>query len=205
MRGVACILSAGISADQLNAFLQRHQQLFALGFDEATAEAIARAVGETGAMQERRDAVLRAMAAGADRCVDVAEFERELERLRAEGAALQAERERLRRLVKALTTRVHTLAQLEVAAQRRRAAIDAEAAATSSELGALRAFRALVQRKPGAVEIFCADLERLDRWLRSGGRPDDAQTAQLMTTWVQTLCTYLSELVAETRATQPAR
>ncbi len=203
VQGVASFVRAGISADQVDAILQHHDRLIELGLDEAIAETIAEALSDDRVTADQRGAVLREMAAIAGERLDRDGLERERQALQNDVTALTAERARLSRVGKGLKTLVRRRDQEVQAAQQRKLVIDAEAATATAELGALRAFRALVQRKPGAVETFCVDLERLVRWLRSGGRPDPAQTTQLMTTWLQTLATYLSELVAEARVTQP--
>jgi len=126
IQAVTAILEAGISTDQVTAFLTRHQRLGELGFDEETAVAIAEALTQAGVTGERRDAVLHEMVASAGIQADCVALENRREQLQQSVAALERAQIRLRRTTKALMTRIRNLQRDEQTAQQRKDPREAE-------------------------------------------------------------------------------
>ena len=172
MQGVAGILGAGIPPAQIGEFVARHRRLEALGFQE-TAEALAAALAEAGAVSGQRDAVVRSLVERANTVVDREQLSDSVQRLRAQVAALETQTAQLERTVAALEQRRDTLRQDLVATQTTLAQVEAERVVKAGDLGVLAALKALLLTKTSATDAFFDELRRLDRWRTIGGTPTD--------------------------------
>ena len=159
--GVVAELMAGeIPVDEVRAFLARHRRLVELGFDDATAEALAETLARAGASGERRDAVVNELVLIADERVD-------RDRLEAERGQLEADVKRLGPARERLTAEVTALRQ-------QRDELQAEWSAKRSQLELLRAWKVIVLRTPASSAALSRCLRRLLEWLQAGQRADDA-------------------------------
>ncbi len=175
IQAVALVLRNGIPLDQVQRVLARHQRLVELGFGEDTAEAVAEALLAAGATGDRRDEVLRVLAANATRTVDRAALETACQQL-------TAERDELRQRIKPTKTRLANLqAHLE---------------AYVADLAALRGLRAVLLGKPAEIGPFLADVERLQQWRRQG-RVRDPQYAAVANDLRVKVVKFFQQLVAQ--------
>jgi len=172
---VALVLRNGIPLDQVQRFLARHQRLVELGFGEDTAEAVAEAVLAAGATGDRRDEVLRVLAADATRTADRVALETACQELRTEVARLTADRDELE-------TRLATL--------------QAHVKSYAADLAALRGLRAILLGKPAHIGPFLADVERLQQWRREG-RVRDPQYAAVANDLRVKVVEFFQQLLAE--------
>jgi hypothetical protein len=197
------LLGAGIGAEEVAAFLARHQRLAALGFDADTTEALAAALARTGATGERREAVLEALVNVAHRDVACEELEVEYRALEADIATLETDRTRLRHGRTRLRKQVRTLEQQAAAAHERLAALDGQSATLTRDLEVVRGFRAalLLQSDP-AVDAFFADLERLGALRRAGRAPEDRDRAALTWQLSRQIVAFLGQLAQAAAANQ---
>jgi hypothetical protein len=172
MQGVALLIEAGISTAEIEECIGRHQRLDALGF-AATAEALATALTEAGAVGEQRDAVIRHVVEDAVTVVDREHLEAHASRLRAHVADLDAQRAQLETTVAALEQCGESLRRDIASAQVALAQVEAERAVKAGDLDVLGAFKAFLFQKTTSTDAFFAELRKLDRWQTIGGTPDD--------------------------------
>ena len=173
MQGVAGIIAAGIPVAQVEEFLTRQQRLEALGF-ASTAEALATALSEAGAVGEQRDAVIQHVVEAAAAVADREQLDAHANRLRADVADLAAQRARLETTIVALEQHRDTVRRDIAAAQVALAQVEAERAMQAGDLEVLAAFKAFLFQKTISTDAFFAELRKLDRWQTIGGTPDDA-------------------------------
>jgi hypothetical protein len=173
MQGVALLIEAGISTAEIEECIARHQRLEALGF-AATAEALATALTEAGAVGEQRDAVIRHVVEDAVMVVDREHLEAQASRLRADVADLDAQREQLKTTVAALEQCRKSLRRDIAAAQVALAQVEAERAVKAGDLDVLAAFKTFLLQKTVSADAFFTELRTLDRWRTLGGTLDDA-------------------------------
>lgn len=197
VNAVAVVLETGITLEDVQGFLERHRQLEALGFDEATAIAVVEALTRAGAVGDRRDAVLDAVIAIAGQHADV--------------RALDAQRQALEAAIAEVTTRAReeaerlddlrteaTILQEEVA-QRSEAKtrIDEECERQAGGLAVVRALQAFLLGKTAEAEALWADLEALFRWRRNGGRVDGSVGALFTDGVKQKMLTFFQQLIRD--------
>ena len=120
------MLEAGIMLEEVPTFLEHHRQLEAIGFDEATAIAVADALTRAGAVGDRRDAVLEAMIASAAQQVDVQALEAQRQALEGELAELSIRAREDTARVEGLQTEVNILKQEVTQRQPAKAHLDQE-------------------------------------------------------------------------------
>jgi hypothetical protein len=192
MQGVADILRAGIPASQIGAFVARHRQLEALGFQE-TAEVLTAVLTEAGAVGDRRDAVIQHLVEHATGDADREQAAADAESLQVEVAALEARQTQLERTVAALEQRRDALRQDIVATQETLAQVEAERAVKAGDLDVLAGLKALLLTKTTATDAFFEELRKLDRWRTRGGAPDDVIGAG----YVKNLCAKLLALLQD--------
>jgi hypothetical protein len=203
VEALGALLAAGISAEDVAAFLTRHQRLVALGFDADAVEALAAALDKTGTTGSRRTAVVEALVDLAGQDADCGELETERRALETDIATLEADRTRLRHSRTRLQTQIRTLERQVAAAQARHTALVAETAALAQDLAVVRGFRAaLLLRRDSAVDTFFADLERLHALRRAGRPPEDRDLAALRPQLAQQIGTMLGELARAIHAAQ---
>ncbi len=179
IQNVRKILLADIDGQQIEVFLDHHQQLIEWGFDAGTGVAIVKALAEGGATGERRDLVIRALVGTASAQVDLEALAERRRDLEAEVIKLEAERNELKRRVKPLKTRVANLQAAAVAAVREQERLDAECRARETELSSLRGLRAVLLGKTAEVGPFLNDVERLLQLRRHGRVPDGEYAARV--------------------------
>ena len=202
MQGVADILRAGISAAQIGEFIARHQRLEALGV-LATAEALATALTEAGAVGEQRDAIIRHLVEDATAVIDREHLEAHASRLRADVADLEAQRAQLENTIAVLEERRERLRQDIAATRAALAQVDAERALKAGDLDVLAAFKALLFQKTVASDAFFAELRKLDRWRTIGGAPDDVVGAGYVTDLRAKLVAFLLEMFRQAGRPKP--
>jgi hypothetical protein len=202
MQGAAAIMRAGIPASQVDEFVGRHQRLEALGF-LTTAEALAAALIEAGAVEDRRDAVLRHLVESATVRVDREQLDEHVDSLRAQVAALEAQTAQLEGTVAALEQRRERLRQDIAAAQVALAQVDAERAVQAGALDVVAAFKALLLQKTVAGDAFFAELRKLDGWRAIGGAPDDVVGRRYVTDLRAKLVALLLEMFRQAGSPQP--
>jgi hypothetical protein len=196
MKAVADLVREGVTVDEIGEFIAHHRRLEALGFNE-TAEALATALSETGAVGDQRDAVIRHLVEQAKLVVDRDEIEAAARKLEAEVALLEARKAELERTVGALAQRREVLRQEIVAAQRGLAEVEAERAVKAGDLDVLAALRASLLRKAATVEPLFEELRKLDRWRKMGGAPDDLVGAGYVKNLREKLLNLIAELIQE--------
>ena len=172
MQGVAGIIAAGIPMLEIEEFIARHQRLEALGF-AATAEALASALSEAGAVGEQWEAVIRHLVEHAAAVVDREQLEAHASRLRADVANLEAQRGQLETTIAALEQHRDRVRQDIATAQSALAGVEAERVVKAGDLEVLAAFKAFLFQRTAATDAFFAQLRTLDRWQTIGGTPDD--------------------------------
>jgi hypothetical protein len=191
VEALAALMDAGIGAEAVATFLARHQRLAALGFDEATAEAIATALVEAGATDGRREAIIRAVVEQAGLAVDRVALDATLAARQAELAALERERGHLRDAVRRQRTQLRQILAQEAAAQTRLAQCQAEGDAR--RLGsAVVPF--LTQRTPEAV-AFWSGLQEYWRARQAGRSPEAPELAHQAATLLGTFCAWVATLL----------
>jgi len=109
IQGVALLIKAGIEAPDVAKFLQRHQRLSELGFEEEEAEAVAEALVRAGAVGRQRTRVLNRLVAQAGKVIYAAELERERMRLEHTLTLLRAQQAQLEASVQQLRSQLDTL------------------------------------------------------------------------------------------------
>ncbi len=172
MQAVADLLREGVAVSQIGEFMVRHRRLEALGFND-TAEALAAALPEAGAVGDKRDAVIRHLVEGAKAKADGEAIEVASRSLQDEVATLEANKAQLERTIHALEQGLEGLRQQVDVAQETLAQVEAERAVKAADLEVLAALRALMLGKTAGIEAAFEDLRRLDRWRKMGGAPDD--------------------------------
>jgi hypothetical protein len=172
MQSVADIMQAGIPASQIGAFVARHRRLEAVGFHE-TAEVLAAALSEAGAVGDQRGAVIQSLVEHATADVDREQTEAAAIELQAHVAGLETRQTQLERTIAALEQRRETLRQDIAATQETVAQVEAERAVKAGELDVLAGLKALLLTKTAKTDAFFEELRKLDRWRTIGGAPDD--------------------------------
>ncbi|MEO7863477.1 MAG: hypothetical protein ABIU05_24175 [Nitrospirales bacterium] len=109
IQGVAFLIKAGIEATEVAKFLQRHQRLSQLGFEEAEAEAVADALVRAGAVGRQRTRVLNRLVALAGKVIHAAELKLERMRLEHTVTLLRAEQAQLEASIEQLKNQRDTL------------------------------------------------------------------------------------------------
>jgi hypothetical protein len=196
MNAVADVMREEVTADEIGQFIAHHRRLEALGFNE-TAETLAVALSEAGAVGDQRHAVLRHLVEEAKAVVDREEIEAASRRLRADVAKLEATKAQLERTLAACEQRREALLNEIYAAQGQLAEVEAERFVKAGDLAVLGALRAFLLRKAVAAEPFFEDLRRLDRWRKMGGAPDDVVGAAYVKQLAEKLYTFLQQLIQE--------
>ncbi len=190
VEALAALLSAGLDVEEVPTVLARHQQLAALGFDEALAEGMAAALAEAGATGDRRDTVLRELVAQAGQAVDRAELEAAVADLEDELAALEADRDRLRRAGQGLRTRLKRLTDQEAAAQAR---VTTRRAEDNIRRVGSQVVAFLTRRTPEAA-AFWSGLEQYLRARQTGRRPEAPELVGLAATLLSQVCVWFGAL-----------
>jgi predicted RNase H-like nuclease (RuvC/YqgF family) len=191
-----------VALAEIGPFMERHRRLEALGFDEATAEAVAAAVTAAGAVGERRAAALGHIADAATATVDREELEETRQALQEEVATLEARTAQLERVVQALTEqRERFESEMDTAGQRLADTV-AESAAKVGDLHVLQALRRVLLGKTADVEAFFQDLRNLDQWRRLGGSPDDRMGKPHVKGLQSKLIAFIQNLVKEPDGTR---
>jgi hypothetical protein len=190
VEALAALLAADIGVEEVATFIARHQRLAALGFNEAIAEAVATALAESGAIDDRRDAVLRALVALAGQAVDRTDLEAAVSDLKDEIATLEAQRDRLRRSVQGLRTRLGGLQEQARTVQAHLAElrVEGDGRTLASKLAAF-----LTQRTPEGA-AFVTGLNQFILARQAGRPPDAPEVARLAGTLVGQLCALFQEL-----------
>lgn len=202
MEAVATLMQDDVALAEVGPFIERHRRLQALGFDETTAEAVAVAVIEAGAVEQRRGAVLARIADVATATVDREALETARHTLQEEVAALEAQTAQCERVVQALTEQRESLESEMEAAGQGMADIEAARAAKIGDLHVLQALRRVLLGKTTDVEAFFQDLRNLDEWRRLGGSPDDWVGKPHVTGLRSKLFAFIQKLVKESEATR---
>jgi hypothetical protein len=197
MRSVADIMRAGIPASKIETFIASHQRLETLGF-QATAETLATALTEAGAVGDQREAVLRHLVEPATAIVNRDHLEEQASRLREELAGLEGTTAQLECTVAALEQRREALRRDIAAAQAAFAQLEAERAVKAGEFDVLRAFKALLLQNTVVSDAFFAELRKLDRWRTLGGAPDDVVGAGYVADLRAKLLALLQVLLRQT-------
>ncbi len=197
MQGVGRVLERGITLADMQGFLERHDQLEAHGFDEATALAVVDALTRAGAVGDRRDAVLDALIALAAQQVEVQTLEAQRHALEAEVAELSAQtREEAARL-EGLRTEVNTLQQEEAQRREAKARLDEECERQAGGLAVVRALQAFMLGKTAEAEALWTALEALSLWRQKGGRLDGSVGALFTDGVKQKMLAFFQQLIRD--------
>jgi hypothetical protein len=197
IRGVAVVLEAGITLEDVPTFLERHSQLEAIGFDEATAIAVIDALSRAGAVGNRRDAVLEAMVVGAGKQVDVQDLETQRQALEGELAELSAQAREDTERLEALQTEVAALEQEVSQLQAVKAQLEQESERQAGGLAVVEALQAFLLGKTAEAEALWTTLEGLFVWRRKGGRVDDSMGALFTNGVKQKMLTFFQQLIRD--------
>jgi hypothetical protein len=174
MRAVATILETGTDLEGVGEFLARHRHLEAVGFDAATAGAVAEALTRSGATGERRDAVLETLVEIAGQQIDRASLEEERQRLDASVNALIADAQRWKTKIQDFRDQEARLKGGVARLNETRVRFQAESDTAAGDLAVAAALRAFLMGRPADTEPLWTSLEALLDWRRRGGRLDDA-------------------------------
>jgi hypothetical protein len=185
------VLEAGIMLEEVPTFLEHHRQLEAIGFDEATAIAVADALTRAGAVGDRRDAVLEAMIASAAQQVDVQALE--AQRLAELSIRAREDTDRL----EALQTEVAALEQEVSQLQAVKAQLEQESERQAGGLAVVEALQAFLLGKTAQAEALWTTLEGLLVWRRKGGRVDDSVGALFTDGVKQKMLTFFQQLIRD--------
>ena len=200
MQAVAVVLETGITLEDVQGFLERHRQLEALGFDEATAIAVVEALTRAGAVGDRRDPVLDAAIAVAGQQVDGQALEVQRQALETEIAEVttrtRAEESRLEDLRAETSTLQQEVAQLRDAKVR----LDEECERQAGGLAVVRALQAFLLGKTAEAEALWTTLEALFLWRRKGGRLDGSMGALFTDGVKQKMLTFFQQLIRDATA-----
>jgi hypothetical protein len=196
LHNVAFFLRAGIAPEHINQILAEHRRLAEMGFDESTAVAVAEALTRQKALGPRRAEVLQEMAAGALAKVDVQALNKERGRLTAEIRTLEITEQQLSESVTTMSRRLDDLQKREAEAQQRLTQLEREWTSKTEDLDVLRALRAFLLRKTGAVEAFFIDLDRVRQYRKQGRAPADYAALHLDEVRQQ-LLGFIQRLVTE--------
>jgi hypothetical protein len=173
-RRVATILETGTDLEGVGEFLARHRHLEAVGFDAATAGAVAEALTRSGATGERRDAVLETLVEIAGQQIDRASLEEERQRLDASVNALIADAQRWKTKIQDFRDQEARLKGGVARLNETRVRFQAESDTAAGDLAVAAALRAFLMGRPADTEPLWTSLEALLDWRRRGGRLDDA-------------------------------
>jgi hypothetical protein len=197
MNAVAVVLETGITLDNVQGFLERHDRLEALGFDEATVIAVVDALTRAGAVGDRREAVLDALIAIAGQHADVQALEAQRQVLQAEVAELTSstcdETTRLEGLQAEATILEQDLAQRDEA----KARLDEECERQAGGLAVVRALQAFLLGKTVEAEALWTALEALFLWRRNGGRVDGSVGALFTDGVKQKMVAFFQQLIRD--------
>jgi chromosome segregation ATPase len=196
LHNVAFFLRAGIAPEHINQVLAEHRRLAEMGFDESTAVAVAEPLTRQKALGPQRAEVLQEMAAGALAKVDVQALNKERGRLTAEIRTLEITEQQLSESVTTMSRRLDDLQKREAEAQQRLTQLEREWTSKTEDLDVLRALRAFLLRKTGAVEAFFIDLDRVRQYRKQGRAPADYAALHLDEVRQQ-LLGFIQRLVTE--------
>jgi septal ring factor EnvC (AmiA/AmiB activator) len=191
------VLEAGIMLEEVPTFLEHHRQLEAIGFDEATAIAVADALTRAGAVGDRRDAVLEAMIASAAQQVDVQALEAQRQALEGELAELSIRAREDTDRLEALQTEVAALEQEVSQLQAVKAQLEQESERQAGGLAVVEALQAFLLGKTAQAEALWTTLEGLLVWRRKGGRVDDSVGALFTDGVKQKMLTFFQQLIRD--------
>lgn len=197
IQGVAVVLKAGITLEDVPTFLEGHSQLEAIGFDEATAIAVIDALTRAGAVGDRRDAVLEVMIASAGQQVDVQALEAQRQALESELAELSTRTREDAERVEGLQTEVAVLEQEVTERQAAKAHLDQECERQAGGLAVVEALQAFLLGKTAQVEALWTTLEGLLVWRRNGGRVDDSVGALFTDGVKQKMLAFFQQLIRD--------
>ena len=201
MQAVATVLGTGITLEHVQGFLERHRQLGASGFDEATAIALAEALARAGAIGDRRDVVLAEMIATAGERVDRQALEAQREALEADLSKVTTRRRAEGGRLEALRAESHSL-QEEVAQLRvLKANLEKECESQAGGLAVVQGLQAFLLGHTAEAEALWATLQTLFTWRRQGGRADDAVGAVFTDSVKQKMIAFFQQLIQGTLAT----
>jgi hypothetical protein len=191
------VLEAGITLADVQGFLERHGQLEACGFDEATALAVVDALTRAGAAGDRREAVLDALIARAGHDVEVQALAAQREALEVEVADLTTRTDEEAARLEGLRAEAHTL-QHEVAQRREaKARLDEECERQAGGLAVVRALQAFLLGKTAEAEALWTTLEALFVWRRNGGRLDGSMGALFTDGVKQKMLAFFQQLIRD--------
>ncbi len=197
MQAVARVLEAGITLEDVPAFLERHGQLEARGFDEAVAIAVVDALTRAGAVGDRREAVLDALLAMAGQQADIQALEAQRQALQAEVAELTTgTREEAARL-EALRTETTTLQQDVTQLREVKARLDEVCERQAGGLAVVRALEAFLGGKTAEAEALWTTLEALFLWRQKGGRVDGTVDGLLTGDVKQKMLAFFRQLIQD--------
>jgi len=199
MTAVSTILTAGITLDDVNAFLQRHRRFEALDVDERAAEALAESLARLAVPAEQRQAVMEHIIDGAAQQVDLDALTDERTRLRASIDDLRAEITPLEAQRQDVRADIESLEQYRATIRRQTARLEVESTRMETDLTVARGLRNFLLSKKPDVDAFFADLARLQRWRRAGGTPDDAFGRAIVSDLRTKLVEFFQQLLAEHR------
>jgi hypothetical protein len=197
MQTITVVLEAGITLADVQGFLERHGQLEACGFDEATALAVVDALTRAGAAGDRREAVLDALIARAGHDVEVQALAAQREALEVEVADLTTRTDEEAARLEGLRAEAHTL-QHEVAQRREaKARLDEECERQAGGLAVVRALQAFLLGKTAEAEALWTTLEALFVWRRNGGRLDGSMGALFTDGVKQKMLAFFQQLIRD--------
>jgi hypothetical protein len=197
MQAVALVLEAGLTLEDVQAFLERHGQLEALEFDEAVAIAVVDALRRAGAVGDRRETVLDALIAMAGQDADVQALQAQRQALQAEVAELTTGAGDAAARLEALRTEATALQQ-DVAQQRDvKARLDEACERQAGGLAVVRALEAFLLGKTAEAEALWTALEALFLWRRKGGRIDGSVSALLTDDVKQKILVFFRQLIQD--------
>jgi hypothetical protein len=194
---VGAILTARLTPDDVNVFLERHRRFEELDVDERTAEAIADALTRLAVPAEHRQSVMDHLIDNAARQVDVDALTNEAGQLRASIEELKAEIARLQAHRQEVCADIESLEGYRGTLRRQAARLEVQCTRMETDLAVARGLRNFLLRKKPDVAAFFTELARLQQWRRSGGTPEDAIGRPIVDDLHTKLLEFFQQLVAE--------
>jgi hypothetical protein len=197
IEAVAVILETGIPLEDVTEFLERHRRLETLGFDEATAAAVAEALTRAGAVGDRRGAVLDQLVGVARREVDVQALDEQREELQAEVAKLKTHMRNEAMRLEDLRTETQILQQDVAQLQETKTRLVEECQRQAGGLAVVRALRAFLLGKTKEAEALWVTLKGLLAWRQAGGSVDDSFGTWLTRDVREQIVAFFQQLLQE--------
>ena len=197
MQCVARVLHYGITIDAVNTFLTKHQCLHQLGFDETTAEGLAKALQNVRASGKRRNRIIGQIIKTAGTQVELNDLMAERQKLQFEIRELESRHHKILHTLEKAQSQVNRLQEDSHHIQQRNQRLEQNYATKSSDLEVLQAFRTFLLGKTEDCNPFLAEIGAIYQWRQLGGNLTDIVGAQWTQSLREKIYKFFQELLME--------